>query len=203
MRTNRAASLVLAAGFAMAVAGCQKEGTDGPTIEPGASTSGPADTSEPSAPPAPVLDRALEAVPAWVDALQPASGVQCYADKVNDQGGAGEGDQQRTFKTGTPFVLMGWSVDTSLPAGAAQPEIMVVLKGTSAKYAFKAARHDRPDVSAAPEFSGKAPKSVGVMLNATLQGVSPGPYRVQYILGEGASAKLCELGAPWHIAVTQ
>ena len=179
------------------LAACQKDQADAPTL----SAETPASNPESTAASAPPLTKAMTTAPDWVTSLQPADALKCYADKVNDEGGAAEGSH-RTFKSGGPFSLLGWSVDTSLPAGSTQPGVIVLLKGTAAQYAFPALRHDRPDVAAAPEFSAQAPKEVGVMLNGTLEGVEPGNYAVQFVVGDGAAAKLCDLGAPWNVVVT-
>lgn len=201
MRINRAIPFIV--GSVLALAGCQKGDSDAPTISANAPAAGDPGAATPvAAAPAPVLTKAMATVPAWVGELHAADGVKCYADKVNDQGGAGKGEH-RSFKSGERFTLLGWSVDTSLPPNSVQPTIMVVLKSATARYAFPALRHDRPDVSSAAEFKGQLPKNVGVMLDASLEGVPAGSYQLEYVLGEGSSAKLCDLGAPWSILVTE
>lgn len=200
MYIGRNASVILVLASGLIVAGCEKDISDKPTISPSAATGQSTAAAPPAAAaPAPALAKSLPA-PDWVGGLAPASGVQCYADKVNDQGGAAEGEH-RTFKVGEPFTLLGWSVDTSLPANSTQPDVMVVLKGADVRYAFNATRHDRPDVSNAAEFASKAPQNVGVMLNGSLADVRAGSYELQYVLGEGSAAKLCELGSPWNLVV--
>lgn len=98
---------------------------------------------------------------------------------------------------------MGWAIDKTMASGTKAPHVLIKLKpmaeGTT--YVFQAMRHDRPDVAAAAEFAVLRPVDAGVILDANIATVAPGMYQLQYVVNEGADAKLCDMGAPWQIEV--
>jgi hypothetical protein len=180
---------------------------DGQQAQAPAVTAATPQSSVPATPaeelrPAPVTP--LAEIPESVQAAKDSTDVACYVDTLNGAGASGQGTR-RSLQRSDGFNLQGWAVDRTESAGAPQPPVLIVLtpEGADGKaIAFNATRHARPDVSAAPEFASIRPESAGVMLDARMDGVEPGTYRLQYVIGEGATARRCDMSALWTIELT-
>lgn len=184
------------------LAACSGEQPSGPSVQAPASTV--PETAAPAASAKPVGVARLDPAPEWASAAQTDPTLICYGDTVNGQGGAAEGEH-RQVAIGTTLEFSGWAVDKTAPAGTEQPPVIFKLspvEGATTAYYYSAKRNERPDVTAAPIFASVQPKAAGLMVAATTDGISPGLYQVEYVVGEGAAAKLCSPGTPWVLQLT-
>lgn len=181
---------------------CSSEQPSQPSVQAPASTA--PETAAPAAPAKPDLVARLDPAPEWASAAQTDPTLMCYGDTLNGQGGAAEG-QHLQVAIGTTLEFSGWAVDKMAPAGTEQPPVIFKLspvEGVTTSYYYPAKRHERPDVTAAPILASVKPKAAGLMLAANTDGISPGLYQVEYVVGEGAAAKLCSPGTPWVLQLT-
>lgn len=199
---NRISIIAFAALLFAGLPACTEKNDSAPSVTAGSGASAAPVIADPtSAPQAPKIEP-LDVIPAWADSASVNDAVACYADSLNGEGGAAEG-AHRTVSAEQGFSLMGWAIDKSMASGVKAPPVLIKLKPVAQgeSYAFQAMRHDRPDVSAAAEFAALRPADAGVLLDANIQTVAPGMYQLQYVVNEGADAKLCDMGAPWQIEV--
>lgn len=181
---------------------CSSEEPSQPSVQAPGPTS--PEAAAPAAPAKPDLVARMDPAPEWASAAQTDSTLMCYGDLLNDLGGAAEG-QHLQVAIGTPLQFSGWAVDKTAPADSEQPPVIFKLspvEGAAAAYYYPAKRHERPDVTAAPSLASVRPKAAGLMLAASTDGISPGLYQVEYVVGEGADAKLCSPGTPWVLQLT-
>lgn len=182
------------------LAACQK--TETPAITADGSV-GNVDQAAPAALPAPVGVAAEASVPAWASASVVDDKLKCYLDLMNNEGGAGEGKPHRQLKIGTPADLSGWAIDPAKSGDQSAAYVVFNPQQGGDSYYYRANRNERPDVAAAPEFASIKPTKAGVTVVAATNGMKPGLYQIEYVIGGEAAARRCSVGAPWVVSLVQ
>lgn len=140
---------------------------------------------------APAGNAPLATVPAWMSSAAADASLVCYLDVVE---GAPAGDNGWRAGAGDAIRIAGWAVETGTTAQRAGAIRLHSLAPGGADVYFAAERSERADVSAAPQFTAAPPSNAGLTSSIRLDGVTPGPYEIFYVIGDAGKAVACTLG---------
>jgi len=140
----------------------------------------------------------LAPFPDWMASASQDPALVCYLDAVEGGDPVQNGWQARA---GASIHIAGWAVESG---ARVQRDASIRLRSMEAggkDFYFSAARSERADVTAAPQFAQTPPANAGLTATLRLDGVVPGRYEIVFVIGDEHRPLGCGLGPARSLVV--